>query len=159
MVTKWRTEESLYTEPDHLPNIPSWMRTQGTLIPSLHFSLSWSYRAIGSTTMHKHPSVSSTWNQCSSCAQLSLFSSPCGIITQSQREIEIWTDNKSCFPSHNRHTSSATCDLTLVSLFSSLIDCICIFYFYKSHRKLTKSQTITFTDCYKLPESRGCFQH
>ncbi len=37
-----------------------------------------------------------------------------------------------------------TCDLTLGSpLFSNLMDRVCILYFYKPHRKLTKSQTIT----------------
>lgn len=151
MDAKWRTEggESVFMELNHLPDIPSLMRTQGTLIhpPSLHFSLSWWYRAIGSTTMRKHPSVS-----------VATEINAALVLTSHYLEFPMWhhytekrkrnrdmdRDNESCFPSHNRRPSSVTCDVTLGSpLFSNLMDRVCILYFYKPHRKLTKSQTIT----------------
>lgn len=165
MDAKWRTEggESVFMELNHLPDIPSLMRTQGTLIhpPSLHFSLSWWYRAIGSTTMRKHPSVS-----------VATEINAALVLTSHYLEFPMWhhytekrkrnrdmdRGNESCFPSHNRRPSSVTCDVTLGSpLFSNLMDRVCILYFYKPRRNSPSHKLLHYRP--KLSELGGCFQH
>jgi len=98
MDTKWRTEESLYRAR---PSAQHTFLNENSR--DIHSVLS--LLVIPTHSKHNWTPICfySTWNQCSSSAQFSLFSSPCGIITQSQREIEIWTDNESCFPIQNRH--------------------------------------------------------